>query len=283
MIDKTKLNLIIDLRDNPGGYLPQAIKVVSQLFPKKDKLLTYTDGLNREKQEYRSTGNNFYDIRKVAILINNYSASGSEIIAGAVQDWDRGMIIGEGSYGKGLVQEIFPLKNGGALRLTVAKYYTPSGRLIQKSYESETNEFEADSNVMKKTKLLAREMQGGVGILPDKEVAIKETQDCYEYNYYVDHFVINAMHKASSRKLSNLDLRRSSYEEFITEIMEPGLLSRIACNANYDFMVNESYLRLNSDTTRLHNLISKGDEAVSIALDYMENPKPTIALLSKKD
>ncbi|NNF23007.1 MAG: PDZ domain-containing protein, partial [Saprospiraceae bacterium] len=90
MKDNDNLNLILDLRNNPGGYLPEAIKILSQLFKEKDKLLTYTEGMNRKKAEYRTTGKNFYTINKLAILINEYSASGSEILAGAVQDWDRG-------------------------------------------------------------------------------------------------------------------------------------------------------------------------------------------------
>lgn len=280
--DKEELDLILDLRDNPGGYLPEAIKVLSQLFPKKDKLLTYTKGLNREKQEYRSTGKNFYNIRKVAVLINNYSASGSEILAGAIQDWDRGMIIGEHSYGKGLVQEIFPLKNGGALRLTVAKYYTPSGRLIQKSYESETNEFEADSLVMK-SKLLAREMPSGQGVLPDIEVSQKETQDCYEYEYYLDHYVIWTMHRANSRQLDQLRLSQSGYENFVTNYIDAELMGQVSCNLNFDYVASRSFYKVISDDEARQTLLSDNDEAISLALEYIRNPKPTIALLSNKD
>lgn len=270
--DKTELNLVLDLRDNPGGYLPEAIKVLSQLFPNKDKLLTYTKGLNREKQEYRSTGKVFYNIKKVAILINNYSASGSEILAGAVQDWDRGIIIGERSYGKGLVQEIFPLKNGGALRLTVAKYYTPSGRLIQRSYESETNEFAADS-ITRKTKILDREMPSGIGVHPDLEVKKKESQDCFEYEYYIDNYIIWSMHKAKSKAYPALKLAKSNYEKFVTDIIDDRLMKKVDCTSDFDYLAKRSYYKLVSDSTLYQKLIVNNDEAISLATEYINNPK----------
>jgi len=133
-IEDQEVDLILDLRDNPGGYLPETIKILSQFFKDKQQLLTYTEGNNRKKKEYKSTGQQFFKFNKIALLINGYSASGSEIIAGALQDWDQAVIIGQSSYGKGLVQEIYKLKNGGALRLTVARYMTPAGRSIQKPY-----------------------------------------------------------------------------------------------------------------------------------------------------
>ena len=129
-------HLVIDLRGNPGGYLNAATKILDQLF-KREQLLVYTEGKNYKRTEYNSTNRSFFDIEAVAILIDEGSASASEIMAGAVQDADRGTIIGRRSFGKGLVQEQYRLSNGGALRLTVARYYTPSGRSIQKPYEEE--------------------------------------------------------------------------------------------------------------------------------------------------
>ncbi len=126
--------LIIDLRDNPGGYLTEAVEILSQLFSDKDKLLVFTEGEKSTRLEYKTTGRPFYQIEDVAILINENSASASEIIAGAIQDWDRGHIIGRRTFGKGLVQEEYSLRDGSALRLTIARYYTPSGRSIQKDY-----------------------------------------------------------------------------------------------------------------------------------------------------
>ncbi|MEL6638117.1 MAG: S41 family peptidase [Bacteroidota bacterium] len=127
-------NLIIDLRQNPGGYLQEATNILSQLFTEKGKVLVYTEGRSVRRSEYETTGRPFFRIGDVSVLIDEGSASASEIIAGAIQDWDRGYIIGRRSFGKGLVQEQYNLKDGSALRLTVARYYTPSDRLIQKGY-----------------------------------------------------------------------------------------------------------------------------------------------------
>lgn len=129
-------NLIIDVRDNPGGLLPQVTKVINQLIIEKERVIVYTQGDHSNKTEYKTTGKVFFPLDNLAILINENSASASEILAGVVQDWDEGVVIGRRSFGKGLVQEQYDLSNGGALRLTVAKYYTPAGRSIQKDYDS---------------------------------------------------------------------------------------------------------------------------------------------------
>ena len=129
--------LVIDLRQNPGGYLQEATSILSQLFPEKDKLLVYTEGRTTFRNDYESSGRAFFDIDDIVVLIDEMSASASEILAGAIQDHDRGIIIGRRSFGKGLVQEQYSLRDGSALRLTVARYYTPSGRSIQKPYDGE--------------------------------------------------------------------------------------------------------------------------------------------------
>ncbi len=160
-------HLILDLRDNPGGYLKEAVNILSQLFPEEGKLLVYTEGLHERRVDYKSTGKVFFPVEHVCVLINEGSASASEIIAGCIQDQDRGVIIGSRSYGKGLVQEQFNLSNGGVLRMTVSKYYTPSGRLIQKAYDAESY---VDTNKIFKTNL-GRPVYGGEGIIPDIEVS----------------------------------------------------------------------------------------------------------------
>ncbi len=186
-------NLILDLRGNPGGYLPQATKIINQLIREKEKLIVYTQGRNAQRQDYLTNGKAFFNVGKIAILVDEYSASGSEVIAGAIQDHDRGIIIGRRTYGKGLVQEQFNLSNGGALRLTTAKYFTPAGRSIQKeitdteSYEEEvyrrspfqSNTRDAQSKAKPyKTLKLHRTVYGGGGI--DPEVFIPG--DSVEYN-----------------------------------------------------------------------------------------------------
>jgi carboxyl-terminal processing protease len=124
--------LIIDVRLNPGGYLESARDIVDDLLP-GEKMVVYTKGRNSSLREYKTRDKDLFERGKVAILIDERSASASEILAGAVQDWDRGIIVGRRSYGKGLVQEQYDMDDGAALRLTIAKYYTPSGRSIQRS------------------------------------------------------------------------------------------------------------------------------------------------------
>lgn len=142
--EKGMKNLILDLRGNPGGYLEEATEMLSQVFP-DGKLLVYTQGRGGQRKDYKSNGRARFDIQNIAVLIDEGSASASEIVAGAIQDWDRGWVIGRRSFGKGLVQEQYPLSNGGALRLTVSRYYTPSGRCIQKDYKNDHDyDHEAD-------------------------------------------------------------------------------------------------------------------------------------------
>lgn len=184
-IEDQQVNMILDLRDNPGGYLPETIKILSQFFKEKQQLLTYTEGNNRKRKEYKSTGQQFFDIDKIALLINGYSASGSEIIAGALQDWDQAVIIGNTSYGKGLVQEIYQLKNGGALRLTVARYMTPAGRSIQKPYslQDSTRVITQEGSAYNSLRY-NRPLTGGGGIDPDIEMEdVDRYGDCYNFEF----------------------------------------------------------------------------------------------------
>lgn len=140
MVEKEGMrDLVIDVRGNPGGFLQKAVDILNQCFKEKDKLLLYTEGKNVKKQSYNTNGQAFYNIEKIAVLIDEASASASEIVAGALQDWDRATIVGRRTFGKGLVQEQYPLSDGSALRLTIARYYTPSGRCIQKPYKGNLN------------------------------------------------------------------------------------------------------------------------------------------------
>ena len=164
-------HIIIDLRDNPGGYLREAVNILSQIFTEEGKLLVYTEGKNQQRIEYKSTGKVFFPVEHVTVLINGNTASASEIIAGCIQDQDRGMVLGTPSYGKGLVQEQFELSNGGILRMTVSKYYTPSGRSIQKAYDEGSI---IDTNTLFKT-VEGRPVHAGGGVVPD--IIIREETD----------------------------------------------------------------------------------------------------------
>lgn len=165
-------NLIIDVRDNPGGYLDAVVKIISQLFEEKDKMIVYTKSAGSNITEYKTTGKSFFKIGKIAVLVNGNSASASEILAGAIQDHDRGIVIGEKTYGKGMVQEQFSLSNKGAVRLTTARFYTPSGRSIQKNGVRKAgknlNISNADTvSVEAFTTSNGRKVESGGGILPD--------------------------------------------------------------------------------------------------------------------
>lgn len=184
---KGMTQLIIDLRGNTGGIMEAAIEIAEQ-FLRKGQLIVYTKGRNQPRNEFRARGNGAFESGKLVILIDETSASASEILAGALQDNDRGTIIGRRSFGKGLVQEPVSFSDGSGMRLTVARYYTPSGRSIQKPYNNgfeeyyedlnnrfNRHEFESSDSIhfpdsLRFTTNSGRIVYGGGGIMPDKFV-----------------------------------------------------------------------------------------------------------------
>ncbi|MFA6923371.1 MAG: S41 family peptidase [Bacteroidales bacterium] len=141
--EKGAKNLILDLRGNSGGYLNTAVELADE-FIERNKTIVYTEGLNSSRQYYKSTSKGNFKNGKLIVLIDEGSASASEIVSGAIQDWDRGLIIGRRSFGKGLVQRPFDLTDGSVIRLTTARYYTPTGRCIQKSYKQGVDKYFED-------------------------------------------------------------------------------------------------------------------------------------------
>ncbi|HEY0261395.1 MAG TPA: S41 family peptidase, partial [Chitinophagales bacterium] len=199
LTDKNIKNLVIDLRQNPGGYLQAATEIADELLA-GEKLIVYTQGKASEKAEYLAGKPGLFEHGNLAILIDQNSASASEILAGAVQDWDRGTIIGRTSFGKGLVQEQYDLGDGSALRLTVARYYTPSGRNIQRPYTQGTEAYNEDiyeryekgefvhedtthSDTLKYKTAKGRTVYGGGGIRPDIFVPLDTNGD---FNYFYE-------------------------------------------------------------------------------------------------
>lgn len=136
--------LILDLRNNPGGYLDQAFKLADEFLTGGQKIV-YTKGRKPEVDEdyFSSDGGEFENIPLI-VMVNGGSASASEIVSGAVQDLDRGLIVGETSFGKGLVQQQYPLSDGSAFRLTISRYFTPSGRLIQRPYNDKDKYYKGE-------------------------------------------------------------------------------------------------------------------------------------------
>ena len=177
-------NVIVDLRGNPGGYLNAVIKMVNE-FLDKGELIVYTEGNSQARKTFQADSRGIYRDKGITVLIDDFSASASEIFAGAIQDNDRGWIVGRRSFGKGLVQEQIPFNDGSAVRLTVARYYTPSGRCIQKPYDKGNDEYYKDimeraihgefqkadsikySDTVKYKTLSGRVVHGGGGVMPD--------------------------------------------------------------------------------------------------------------------
>lgn len=176
-------DLILDLSDNTGGYLNAAVDLADE-FLKSDEMIVYTKGEHSPTEKYKATAKGQFEEGKLVIIINEGSASASEIVSGAVQDLDRGVIVGRRSFGKGLVQNTFPFPDGSALRLTTARYYTPSGRFIQSPYEEGVEKYYEDLYSRYKNGELTdghhtfpdslkfytrnkRTVYGGGGIMPD--------------------------------------------------------------------------------------------------------------------
>ncbi|HRH66108.1 MAG TPA: S41 family peptidase [Bacteroidia bacterium] len=207
--DEGATSLILDLQNNGGGYLNRAVEL-SDEFLTEGKKIVYTRGRNSPSEDFSSTTTGGWEKGKIAILIDETSASASEIVSGAVQDWDRGLIIGRRSFGKGLVQKPFQLPDGSVIRLTVAHYYTPSGRCIQKPYELGDDDdydldlnnryrhgelFSADSiHFADSTRYFTnakRVVKGGGGIMPDIFVPLDTTMGSTYYTNLLRKGVLN--------------------------------------------------------------------------------------------
>lgn len=205
-MDRLKQNglksLVLDLRGNGGGYLRAAIAIADEFLP-NGQLIVYTQGRKQSKEQYFATGSGEFEQGNLVVLIDENSASASEIVAGALQDTERAMIIGRRSFGKGLVQDQVMFPDGSALRLTIARYYTPLGRCIQKSYANGVNDYRnevgdrmkhgellnADSNkiaFLNSQKFVTRSgktVYGGGGIMPDEFIPIDTSENSALYSY----------------------------------------------------------------------------------------------------
>lgn len=202
-------NLILDLSGNGGGYLEVAVRLADQLLS-DEKLLVYTEGENSPRYEHTANDPGRFEEGKLAILIDEGSASASEIVSGAVQDWDRGVIIGRRSFGKGLVQKPFMLSDSSLIRLTIARYHTPTGRMIQKPYKKGYEAYRKDIiNRFNKGELMSqdsihfpdslkyktlrnkRPVYGGGGIMPDFFIPLDTTHITDFYRKIMSHGFLN--------------------------------------------------------------------------------------------
>ena len=234
-------DLIIDLQENGGGYLQAAADVLNELLEDND-LLVYTEGRSMRRQEFRAKGNGIFRTGRVVVLVNEFSASAAEIVAGAIQDQDRGIVVGRRSFGKGLVQRPIDLPDGSMIRLTVAHYYTPSGRCIQKPYKKgELKDYAMDldnrfkhgeftsvdsihfaDSLKYQTLKKHRTVYGGGGIMPDYFVPL----DTMRYTKYhrelsAKSIIINANLKYATTHRKALLKKYATYEEFDRDYAVP--------------------------------------------------------------
>ena len=234
-------DLIIDLQQNSGGFLQAAADIASEFLPKGD-MIVYTKGRSVPSQEFRSTGGGCFQEGKVAVLIDEYSASAAEILSGAIQDQDRGIVVGRRSFGKGLVQRPFDMPDGSMIRLTTARYYTPSGRSIQKPYEKGKNlDYAKDvinrynkgeltnedsihfpDSLRYQTLRKGRTVYGGGGIMPDCFVPLDTTRyaKCYR-ELSAKSIIINANLKYMDKNRKKLAKAYPTFEKFKSEFELP--------------------------------------------------------------
>jgi len=202
-------NLVLDLTGNGGGYLRIAIELADQ-FLSDGRRIVYTEGDKVRRRDYKATGKGRFEDGRLVIMIDENSASASEIVSGAVQEWDRGVLVGRRSFGKGLVQQPFRLNDGSEMRLTIARYYTPTGRLIQKSYEEgydnyardivnryNSGELTSEDSILFpeedkfKTLVKGRTVYGGGGIMPDYFVPFDTSAYSDYYRQLISRGVFN--------------------------------------------------------------------------------------------
>ena len=283
--------LVLDLRNNPGGYLDQAFKMAS-MFIERGKKIVYTKSrIPAYNDEYISEGGEYTNLPLI-VLVNDGSASASEIVVGALQDWDRGLIVGENTFGKGLVQRQYDLSDGSAMRVTTSRYYTPSGRLIQKPYEGgeykkmlvnpdegdnlyHNNDTKDTSRPVFKT-MGGRTVYGGGGVTPDFVIGLDTLTE-----YSVQLRRVNLFLEYANKYFeSNRDNIKSSYSDYLkfrdNFQVTPNMLDdfkSLAASKNISFN-DEQYNRdLDFITTSIKSIIARdiwgnnGSMAVWLATD----------------
>jgi carboxyl-terminal processing protease len=296
--------LIIDVRDNPGGYLETAVDIIDEMIDGKKKIV-YTKGRDKKDETFNSGKNGLFETGKIAVLVDEGSASAAEILSGALQDYDRATIIGRRTFGKGLVQEQYPLSNGGALRLTIARYYIPSGRCIQKDYSKGIDKYQDDvvdrykhgelnskdsivhkDSTVYKT-LGGRRVYGGGGITPDVFVPLgnskfdKTFSDILGTGYLteiVNDYFIN--HKDELKKYKSIADFIKSYTidaTIITQLKTQCSKDGIATNClgnkaekqMIDTRIKAQISKALFGASAQYQIINQSDEAIKIAIQQL--------------
>ena len=289
-------SLVIDLRGNPGGYMAPAVQIANEFLP-KDRLIVYTEGRKSPREEYASDGRGSYQTMPLIVLVDESSASASEILAGAIQDNDRGIIVGRRTFGKGLVQVPIEFNDGSMLRLTKARYYTPSGRCLQKPYTpGDEEDYEADlilraehgeyfsqdsikTSGEKFRTHIGRTVYGGGGVVPDYFVA----RDTAGINSYFREAYLSGMisqfaysfvdsHRKQLNALTDLNAilkylhKQHIVEKFADYAAENGLKRR-------NRMIKQAYALF---TSYLSTSIIDDVLGVQAATEYINRTDPSI-------
>lgn len=281
--------LIIDVRYNPGGSLDQVVKILNQLVVEKDQLMLYMEGTHVKKTEYKSTGKVFFPLENTVVIINEHSVSASEVLAGVLQDLGLATVVGRRSFGKALVQEMYPVSDESAINLTIGKYYLPSGRFIQKSFEDRAayereidrrftsgelfveDSFDLrDVSMMKASNGVERPI--GEGVIPDVFVAA----DSFHYQSHwkmIDRFLYL---KAYQYLEKNPQLRQQiQKKDFNIEISDEVLLA-LCDEYSEDYVINKDQ----AEKAFVSSLIWHGG-GKDIYYTYMKDKDPEIDMAIK--
>ena len=267
-------DLILDLQENGGGYLKAAVDIANEFLEKND-LIVYTDGRKTQRYDYRARGDGRFTTGKVVVLVDSYTASAAEIVTGAIQDQDRGLVVGRRTFGKGLVQRPIDMPDGSMIRLTVAHYYTPSGRCIQKPYtKGDARDYAMDMvNRLKSGELMSadsvhfadslkfetlrqhRTVYGGGGIMPDYFVPLDTTiYTRFHRELAAKSIVIQANLRYVDNHRKELKKRWTSFEDYkqnyevpqrlIDEVLAEGEKQKVKPKDNAELEKTLPYLSL---------------------------------------
>jgi len=302
-------HLILSLQGNGGGYLNAAIGMANQ-FLSQNKLIVYTQGLNQPKSVAEATEPANFETGKVIVLVDEYSASASEILSGALQDWDRAIIVGRRTFGKGLVQRQFPLIDGSMMRLTVARYYTPTGRCIQKSYKGGYDKYEMDlverfnkgellhadsihfpDSLRYQTLNLKRTVYGGGGIMPDIFVPLDTTRYTDFHRKIVARGVVNKVcvqyidkNRAElKKKYTTFDKFKKEYEvndAFLNQLTTAAEKEKIKVDSA-QFAISKSLIKLQLkalvardlwEMNEYYQIMDADNESLQKAIEILQTP-----------
>ncbi|MFN8253762.1 MAG: S41 family peptidase [Ferruginibacter sp.] len=294
--------LVLDLRGNGGGILDEAVEIADE-FLQGDKLITYTEGKHVAKKEYRCKRVGQFETEPLVVLVDEGTASASEVLAGALQDWDRATIIGRRSFGKGLVQEQYDLSDNSALRLTVARYYTPVGRSIQRPYnnggqayydeikkryhDGETQSADSvknDTTKVYKTKG-GKTVYGGGGITPDYFVALeagftsntlklytRNTIPNYAYHYYLQHLQQLKSFKQPADFVKTFSLGEEDWAQFLQTALQDSINLSGTLPAEKTDIINRITAAVARQLWRnegMYESLNKNDAAVKKAIEII--------------